>query len=316
MKSPESREVILNVSPLSRNTRIELDLTLLPKNDYNSLIDIKFQFTILNLVCKQKSSDISLLILVHSSVTHFSKRQVIRDTWGRASATMKIIFLTARASKEDVNVRLKRESDQFEDIVQGDFADTYHNITYKHTMGLKYAIYHCPEAKYVLKVDDDVFVNTPMLTTFLSEKVSVYGAKDVLMCILMVHTMTLRSYRSKWRISFEEYPHRYFPTFCRGLAIIYSPDVIFDLYKKAQEVKKYVKLDDVFYTGLTADSIGFHHFTDIKPLISFVYKEGKTYFPEELNTYLFVGSELDEEDLTAMWAQVEKEQREKLGLLR
>ena len=36
--------------------------------------------------------------------------------------------------------------------------DTYENLTYKAVLGLRWIIDHCQQAKFVLKIDDDVQV--------------------------------------------------------------------------------------------------------------------------------------------------------------
>lgn len=64
---------------------------------------------------------------------------------------------------------LESENDQYHDIVQGSFRDAYRNMTYKHVMSLKWALYFCPRVRYVLKTDDDIFVNTPVLTRALAQ---------------------------------------------------------------------------------------------------------------------------------------------------
>lgn len=302
-------EIQLNFTPLLENTHNTLNLDSLPKNDYNTLIDMKFEFKTLNLLCKNESSEPLLLILVHSSTGNFLKRQVIRDTWGKPSRKLRVAFLVGRPVTDETNAKLRTESLQNQDIIQGDFLDSYQNITYKHTMGMKYFIYHCIGAKYVLKVDDDIFVNTPKLKKFLTEEVSFHGAKDMILCITVVQARTLRSYRNKWRIGFEEYPKRYFPTFCRGMAILYSPDVLFNLYRMAQMNKKYVKLDDVFYTGITAAKIGYTSHSNIAPLMSFTYNDGigQAYIPSDFNSYLFIGSELSEKDIMKLWNRIQKQ---------
>jgi hypothetical protein len=44
-------------------------------------------------------------------------------------------------------------------------------MTYKHIMALKWALYYCPRVRYVLKSDDDTFVNTPVLMRALAQVV-------------------------------------------------------------------------------------------------------------------------------------------------
>ena len=45
------------------------------------------------------------------------------------------------------------------DIVIEDFEDTYLNLTLKSTFMLKWMLDQCSEAKFVMKVDDDMFVH-------------------------------------------------------------------------------------------------------------------------------------------------------------
>ena len=45
------------------------------------------------------------------------------------------------------------------------FQDSYHNLTLKTVMGLKWMSIFCPHAKFILKTDDDIYVNVPLLTS-------------------------------------------------------------------------------------------------------------------------------------------------------
>ena len=48
--------------------------------------------------------------------------------------------------------------------------DTYTNLTLKTVMGLKWGAIFCPQAKYVMKTDDDIFINVPLLHRALQEE--------------------------------------------------------------------------------------------------------------------------------------------------
>ena len=43
------------------------------------------------------------------------------------------------------------------------FQDIYYNLTLKTVMGLKWTSIYCNQAKYIMKTDDDIFVNVPLL---------------------------------------------------------------------------------------------------------------------------------------------------------
>ena len=54
---------------------------------------------------------------------------------------------------------LAREVEQMGDIVQGDFLDSYRNLSYKNVMGVLWAAEFCAQAEFVVKADDDMFVD-------------------------------------------------------------------------------------------------------------------------------------------------------------
>ena len=55
--------------------------------------------------------------------------------------------------------RLEEESRRHGDLVQGDFLDTYHNLSYKATMGNLWVAEFCSQAQFVVKTDDDMYVD-------------------------------------------------------------------------------------------------------------------------------------------------------------
>lgn len=225
------------------------ELRSLSDGDLHSLIDLpSFNFNINQKVCNNNNDTLLVIALVHTAPDHYAKRQAIRDTWAKMIPTLFFIGLT------DSNVtqnNIVLENQLYSDIVQGDFIDCYRNLTYKHVMVLKWTLYYCPCARYLLKIDDDTIVNAPYLLEILNQRLSPLGARDLLMCQLNFSTMVKRTYRSKWRVSYAEYPDRWYPVYCRGWAIIYSPDVIYKLYTEAQ-VTPYFWIDDVHITGTIA----------------------------------------------------------------
>ncbi|NWI62714.1 B3GT4 galactosyltransferase, partial [Todus mexicanus] len=54
------------------------------------------------------------------------------------------------------------------DLIVGSFADTYGNLTLKTLLLLRWAAARCPRAPFVLKADDDVYVNLPALASHLA----------------------------------------------------------------------------------------------------------------------------------------------------
>ena len=55
--------------------------------------------------------------------------------------------------------QIETESREYGDIVQGGFTDTYRNLSYKNILGKLWSSLFCDQAQFVLKTDDDMFVD-------------------------------------------------------------------------------------------------------------------------------------------------------------
>ena len=117
-----------------------------------------------------------LLIAIKSTTTDFRLRQLLRRTWlsqtewdYRVKLNGKIkpiqvqhIFLLGMQSPNDVEY-LQSES-EFEDILLGEFADSFQNLSVKEHLFLDYVKELGPDSfDFIYKGDTDVLVNPPML---------------------------------------------------------------------------------------------------------------------------------------------------------
>nr|ATU82885.1 secreted Galactosyl transferase-like protein [Pristhesancus plagipennis] len=235
-------------------------LNLLQSIDFSKLIDLEdFSFTTSVNICN--SSYPLVITLIHSAPNHFEYRRRIRLTWG---LPLDLVFLVGETNSTEEREKIDTEIREYGDIVQGTFVDAYRNLTYKHIMGLKWISYRCPGARYILKTDDDIFVNTPYLMEMLKHDLSPLGGRRLILCNVMEGVRAKRTYRSKWRVSPLEYPDRWYPNYCAGWVILYTPDVVFTLYNEAQR-RPYFWIDDVHITGTLVALTNFTH-TDISEL--------------------------------------------------
>lgn len=193
--------------------------TNIKTNDvYQNLIDIKnFSFITNPQPCKEYPAGLLLLIIVSSNPSNHENRKVIRNTWGKVVDSTKTVFLLGEMENVTHMNRIRRESKEYGDIIQGSFTDAYRNMTYKHVMGLKWVAHHCPMAKYVLKTDDDIVLNSREMRRFLAKELSPWGAKGLIACSLLEHGEAHRYNGSKWKVTTAEYPSFYYPTYCAGL---------------------------------------------------------------------------------------------------
>ena len=83
--------------------------------------------------------------------------------------------------------------------MQEDFVDSYHNLTHKGVAALRWIDAHCRHAIFVLKTDDDIFINMFTLIRYL-KKLTRNSARPrgVLMCLVWESMPVLRE--GKWKV--------------------------------------------------------------------------------------------------------------------
>ncbi|XP_044529031.1 beta-1,3-galactosyltransferase 4 [Gracilinanus agilis] len=119
-------------------------------------------------VCTGLGAPLFLLILVSTAPDHQEQRDAIRASWGAPREIqgylVRTLFMLGEPSNgplEHIKEVLKQEAQVKGDIVQAAFMDSYRNLTLKTLSGLAWAARYCPDVHYVLKTDDDVYINVP-----------------------------------------------------------------------------------------------------------------------------------------------------------
>ena len=117
---------------------------------------------------------------------------------------------------------MSSEADQYRDIIQANFMDTYKNLTLKVQLGLHWATKHCQSFDYIVKTDDDVYINLDALVTYLAQqkpKQPMYGGK----CLM--NAGPNRNKKSKWYMSHVDFPQTKYDPFCVGPMYFMSMNV-------------------------------------------------------------------------------------------
>lgn len=278
--------------------------------DYKSLIDMDndFEFLINQPPCPKNSPgrfpDFLVQVLVHSAPRNFLKRLAIRQTWGsHPDPAMKVYFLLGAVSSPALQFKLEMENERFGDLIQGSFKDAYRNMTYKHVMALKWFSYHCASTPVMLKTDDDVFVNAPALMEYMRENVNgIRNRRNFVNCKVVHGATVKRSYRSKWRVSVREYANAVYPDYCPGFIVLYTSDIVEQLYRSAQTTK-YFWIDDVHVTGTLREQVN----ATLSPFRDIYFTKGqrkRLREPYVRNMPLFSQPDLTERDIRKMWAMV------------
>ncbi|CAB0010791.1 unnamed protein product [Nesidiocoris tenuis] len=177
------------------------------------------------------------------------------------------VFLLAKPKRGVVDASqssLVDENRRFGDLLQGDFDESYRNLTYKHAMGLKWASTSCPSAQYVMKMDDDIAVDLYRVT----ETIVGYGSNTTfdLMGYVFDKLRPIRLKANKWYVTTHEYNREVYPKFVSGWFYVTKPEVAKLLVENALSLP-YFWIDDVFLTGIAAELIN-ARFLDVGRLFS------------------------------------------------
>lgn len=238
-------------------------------SDYNSLPQ-RFQDFLLHMRCRTYPMVINhpsvcddkpfLLLAVKSLIPHFDRRQAIRETWGRAGVlsnrTVVTVFLLGNTMSADhfpdLLGMLAHEARLHKDILHWDYRDTFFNLTLKEVLFLEWFSKHCPQAQYILKGDDDVFVNTLQIIALL-EGLSEVKSKDFFIGDVISNAAPHRDRKLKYFIPESVFEGKY-PAYAGGGGYLYSGELALRLYNISREVVLY-PIDDV-YTGMCLRKLG------------------------------------------------------------
>jgi len=206
---------------------------------------------------------IDILIPISSAPSEYAQRRAIRQTWGskcnHIDSRIKCVFVIGNFRNDSANIdnirtfpnkvvddsynnsQLIKESEDFKDIVQFDFIDSYGNLTYKTLSGLKWAVTVCASAEYVMKTDTDMFVNTELLPLLVQT-----APRTLFMGgFCWGPSFPNRDIFSKWFVSYKSYRHHQFPPMCSGTGYIMSRDVVQLILRKSRNVP-FFHLEDIY----------------------------------------------------------------------
>lgn len=209
-------------------------------------------------LCPKLGTNIHLLALVMSAPNHFTARQAIRQTWGHYAMRRDVaigFLLGATQNDKKLEFDLNVEQQLYGDLIRGRFIDTYNNLTLKTISMLEWVDNFCPKTKFVLKTDDDMFININKLLMFINKHTTAGACKPMIYGRLAKKWKPIRNAKSKYYVSLQQYSSAVFPDFTTGPAYLMTTCSVHDLYEAALN-HTYLKLEDVFTTGIVAHQLG------------------------------------------------------------
>lgn len=204
--------------------------------------------------CPNFGKEMDLVIIIMSAPTHLEARMAIRQTWGHFGqrSDISILFMLGATMDSKVETILRKEQKTYNDVIRGKFLDSYSNLTLKTISTLEWVDNYCSKVKFLLKTDDDMFINVPRLQAFTIKHAR---DKNVIFGRLAKKWKPIRNKKSKYFVSQAQFKHAVFPDFTTGPAYLLSSDIVRKLYDAALD-QTYLKLEDVFVTGIVADKLG------------------------------------------------------------
>ncbi|XP_056264386.1 N-acetyllactosaminide beta-1,3-N-acetylglucosaminyltransferase 2-like [Pseudoliparis swirei] len=201
-----------------------------------------------------------LLLAVKSPIAHFDRRQAIRETWGRAGAvanrTVATVFLLGNGVPADflpdLRGMLRHEAALHGDLLQWDYRDSFYNLTLKEVLFQEWFARKCRRARFVLKGDDDVFINTPRVLELLGglEETKV---KDFFIGDVISRAGPHRDRKLKYFVPESVFAGGY-PPYAGGGGYLYSGELALRLRAASRRMILY-PIDDV-YTGMCLAKLG------------------------------------------------------------
>ena len=276
---------ILSTSVLITNTLTAIKTT---KNLLASTSLNNFDFSYLvntdkNYCGKSNGKDLLFIAFVPVSPNLFEIRDLIRSTWASGKylkPKAKIVFLLGRSTESSVNFQIKNESLKYADIVQYDFDDTFYNLTIKTIIGFKWVSSYCQNAKYTLKVDDDVVVNVHFLIEYLEGSIKKNKKqKNTIIGKCNKKRQVIRNINSRFFMSKDEFKDDYYKEYCEGPAYLLTTDLVPKMYYKSLNTNL-IKFEDV-YVGLLARNLS----------STFVYINKYYRLSKQYNTYCHLKNE-------------------------
>ncbi|KAK8764333.1 hypothetical protein V5799_033057 [Amblyomma americanum] len=148
-------------------------------------------------------------------------------------------------------------------MIRVDFVDTSGNSTLKTLLMLQWAQSYCPRVRFVLKADDDAFVDVPRLISVLERKQGAFENNTQLSGsspgFLLGKRQEAKSVVMNNESRHDVVPGAHhtggLPAYLSGVAYVLSGGVVGPLFRKALEMPA-LHLEDVFLTGLVASELG------------------------------------------------------------
>lgn len=259
-----------------------------------------FNYVVLNdHICETEleNKHLRAVLVIFSRIDNVKARIALRKTWLKyvksSSAFFRYTFVIGLSENTEKNKMILDESSLYHDIFQGDFLDNYHGLTNKTLFAFQAISQYCPKADFLVKTDDDVFINVINLQKRLSANTASLESTVVGACTK--DRRPVRTSSSKYFVSREVYPFSLYPKYCSGTCYITSVSLVQKIRKISVNVPFY-HLEDV-YVGMCLQLLG----ATVKNDCGFNINVSGFQLKDFYNTNFVSGHSLSPEQLAKVW---------------
>ncbi|VUZ44291.1 unnamed protein product [Hymenolepis diminuta] len=151
---------------------------------------------------------------------------------------------------------INKEIDKYDDLILGDYEDTYFNLSWKTVTNLRWISAFCSknQGDFFMIIDDDHRMNLALVRNFAKEvktsylRTSIHGK-------IRGHDKAIRSPSSKNFVSYREIPWDDALPYPMGMSQLIGADIVDDM-AIATAYTKYAYLNEDVYLGLLAHKLG------------------------------------------------------------
>ncbi|KZS18204.1 putative Acetylgalactosaminyl-O-glycosyl-glycoprotein beta-1,3-N-acetylglucosaminyltransferase [Daphnia magna] len=204
----------------------------------------------------------TVFVAIISATDNFEKRNTTRPLWPTLLKAQQdkgvmgiagFAFILGKPDQIETQKRIEEESQMYGDIIQIEMVDTYRNLTLK-LVGLFNWLHtrNCSKVDFVVKADDDVFVNVRNLAHFVQSQ----PRHDTNLTIFGTSAGNLWPARDgKWELTYEEWPWHRFPRYFNGPAVLFPGNTIVPLLASFQTTPM-LHIDDLYFSGICVERAG------------------------------------------------------------
>ena len=218
-------------------------------------------------LCSSAGHRVDVLVYINSAVQNRKRRRAIRHSWASHGAytglTVRLVFILGEPASRREQMGILTEQASSGDIVQAKFEDTFRNLTLKAVTFMAWANAHCAQAQYIVKADDDMFVDMFGVISNIIPKVA--DKKFAMACAYTKKGVIKRDPKSNWYVEEKLLAGQSnYPAFCPGFFSVITGNMIPNLFEASISVKDFIPIDDVYMTGLSVKNPKNVSIVDIK----------------------------------------------------